>query len=130
MRSIIIDTNGFLRALLNDIPEQAEKIKQLIKQAKKGQITIIVPQIVLFEIDFALEKYYKQNKQEVIEKLKSLLSASYFVIESRDIFQKALLFYSENNISFVDCFLLARAKLEEAELFTFDQKLVSLYKKS
>lgn len=129
MRSIIIDTNGFLRALLNDIPEQAEKIKQLIKQAKKGQITIIVPQIVLFEIDFALEKYYKQNKQEVIEKLKSLLSASYFVIESRDIFQKALLFYSENNISFVDCFLLARAKLEEAELFTFDQELLSLYKK-
>lgn len=126
MKSIIIDTNGFLRALLNDIPEQAEKVRELIRQAKKGQITIIVPQIVLFEIDFALEKYYKQDKQEVIEKLKSLLSASYLQIESREVFHTALVFYEKNAISFVDCFLLARAELEGIELFTFDKKLKSL----
>ncbi len=126
MKSIVIDTNAFLRLLLNDIPKQADQVEQLIRQARKGQIRIIVPQIILFEIDFILRKYYNFKKQEIIEKLKALLAASYFVIESRDIFQKALFFYYENNISFVDCFLLSKAEQEEAELFTFDKNLNKL----
>lgn len=123
MKSIVIDTNAFLRLLLNDIPKQADQVKQIILQAKKEQVKIIVAQIVLFEIDFILRKYYNFEKKEIIDKLKSLLSAPYFVIESRDIFQQALILYKEDNVSFVDCFLLSKAEREEAELFTFDQKL-------
>ena len=123
MKSVVIDTNVFLRLLLNDISEQADQVERLIRQAKKEQVKIIVVQIVLFEIDFILNKYYNFEKQEVIEKLKSLLSASYFMIESRDIFQQTLMLYKDNNVSFVDCFLLAKAKIEKAELFTFDKKL-------
>lgn len=123
MKSFVIDTNGFLRILLNDIPKQAEQVKRIILKAKKEQVKIIVPQIILFEIDFILRKYYNFEKKEIIDKLKSLLSAPYFVVESRDIFQKALLFYKENNISFVDCFLLSYSERANAQLFTFDQKL-------
>lgn len=126
MKSVIIDTNGFLRILLNDIPKQAEQVKRIIFQAKKEQVKIIVPQIILFEIDFILRKYYSFEKKEIIDKLKSLLSATYFVVESRDIFQNAALLYKENDISFVDCFLISKAEAEEAELFTFDQKLKKL----
>lgn len=126
MKSVVIDTNAFLRLLLNDIPQQADRVERLIHEAKKEEVKVIVPQIVIFEIDFILRKYYNFKKEEVIEKLKSLLSASYFVIESVSIFQNALILYKENNISFADCFLIAKAKEEEAELFTFDQKLKRL----
>lgn len=126
MKSVIVDTNGFLRILLNDIPKQAEQVKRIVLQAKKEQVKIIVPQIILFEIDFILRKYYSFEKKEIIDKLKSLLSASYFAVESRDIFQKAVLFYIENNISLVDCFLLSYSERANAELFTFDQKLKKL----
>lgn len=126
MKSIVIDTNAFLRLLLNDIPQQTVRVEYIIRQAKKEEVRIIVPQIVLFEIDFILRKYYKFEKQEVIEKLKSLLSANYFVIESVNIFQNALILYKENNVSFVDCFLISMAEAEEADLFTFDQKLKKL----
>lgn len=126
MKSFVIDTNAFLRLLLDDIPKQADVVKKLIKQAKKEQVRIIVPQIVVFEIDFILRKYYGFEKQEVIDKLKPLLSASYFVIESMGIFQNALILYKENNVSLADCFLIAKAQVEEADLFTFDQKLKRL----
>jgi len=126
MKSVILDTNGFLRLLLNDIPEQADQVENFIKKAKAGKLQILVPQIIIFEISFILEKYYLLEKIEIIQKLKSLITSSYFVIESRDIFSKALTLYGKNTVSFVDCFLFARANLEDSELFTFDQKLKKL----
>lgn len=126
MKSFVVDTNAFLRLLLNDIPQQARQVEHLIRQAKKEEVKIIVPQIVIFEIEFVLRGYYNFEKQEIIEKLKVLLSSSYFAIESLSVFQEAINLYEENNISLTDCFLIAKAEAEKADLFTFDQKLKKL----
>lgn len=128
MRKVILDTNGFLRLLLNDIPEQADRVEHLIEKAKEEKIIILVPQIIIFEINFILQKYYLFERENIIDKLKSLVAAVYFQIESRDIFRKALLVYEEKNISLVDSFLLAKTQLENAELFTFDKDLDKLGK--
>jgi len=123
MNSVIIDTNGFLRLLLNDIPSQADQVEEYIKKAKKEHIKIIVPVIILFEISFVLSKYYNIEKKEIIEKLKSLISTPYFLIESKAIFSKALTIYESANIDLVDSFLLSKVEIEKAEIFTFDKKL-------
>ena len=126
MKRIIIDTNGFLRLLLDDIPQQADQVESLLKSAKKGEIEIFLPQIVIFEIVFTLEKYYRLYKEEVIDKIESLVSIGYIEIESRKIFLKSIFLYKNNNVSFVDCFLLNKAESEKAEIFTFDKKLRNL----
>lgn len=126
MKSVILDTNCFLRLILYDLPSQADQVKDLIKKAKKEQIQILVPQIILFEIDYILQKYYLFRKEEIIERLKSLVSSSYFTIESKETFRIALFLYEKENISLVDCFLLSKAKEENADLFTFDKKLKNL----
>ena len=123
MRTIIIDTNSILRFLLDDIPEQNAEVQKLFRQAKKTNLEIIVSEIVIFEINFILEKYYRFRKEEIIEKLGIIVSSNYLNIESREIFTSALKLYRENNISLVDCFLLVKAEIEEAELFTFDDKM-------
>ena len=123
MRTIIIDTNSILRFLLDDIPEQNAEVQKLFQQAKKTNLEIIVSEIVIFEINFILEKYYRFRKEEIIEKLGIIVSSNYLNIESREIFTSALKLYRENNISLVDCFLLVKAEIEEAELFTFDDKM-------
>jgi len=123
MRTIIIDTNSILRFLLDDIPEQNAEVQKLFQQAKKTNLEIIVSEIVIFEIHFILEKYYLFRKEEIIEKLGIIVSSNYLNIESREIFTSALKLYRENNISLVDCFLLVKAEIEEAELFTFDDKM-------
>lgn len=78
---------------------------------------------MLFEINFALEKYYGFTKDQIIDKLTVIISSPYLKVESKEIFQKAISVYKNANISFVDSFLLAKAKLEKLEIFTFDKKL-------
>ena len=124
MRRIIVDTNVFLRFLLGDIPSQKKEAENLFKMARKGSIEIIVPQIIIFEIEFISRKYYRFSVAEISSKIKSLLNAEYFQISERLLFLKSLEIYQSKNISFVDSFLISFAELEDLELFSFDKKLL------
>jgi uncharacterized protein len=126
MKPIIIDANAFLRFLLNDIPTQKEEFKRLTESTKKSGKILIVPQIVIFEINFILDKYYKTPKEDIIEKIESLLSASYFKVQNKDIFKNAISIYKKENISLEDSFILCYARELGGELFTFDKKLKKL----
>lgn len=126
MKKVLVDTNGFLRFILNDIPTQKEAFEKVLQDARLNQLVLLVPQIVIFEMEFALSKYYQFSKEDIIKRLQSITSASYVKIQDQDVFQTALKLYSMQTVSFVDCFLLAKAKKEGAELFTFDKKLRKL----
>lgn len=128
MESFVFDTNTFLRFLLNDIPEQAEEVNRLLERAKGGEIGIYVPQIIIFEIEFALAKYYNFPKEEVMDKLGTLLATPYINVQDSEIFQEALESFSLTNIDFVDCFLLSKSKITSAKLFTFDRELQQIAK--
>lgn len=122
-KSYILDTNIILRLLLEDIPLQYKQARKIFLDAKNGKVILILPQIVVFEVNFALKKFYNLEKEEIIIKLESLISTDYIQAESKEIFIEALAYYRLLNISFVDCFLLSKTKLEKAELFTFDKRL-------
>lgn len=126
MKTVIVDTNAFLRFFLNDIQKQKKAFESALHKAKRNELILVVPQIILFEIDFILTKYYRFSKGEVIERLESVISTSYLQVQDQGVFRNAIDLYAKHNIAFVDCFLLSKAKLEEAELFTFDQKLEKL----
>ncbi len=126
MDKLILDTNGFLRFLLNDIPEQSEKVSKLLIKAKAKKTEIFIPQIIIFEIEFALDKYYKFPKAEIVDKLGVLLATQYLKIQDVNIFQEALRLFNDKNVDFVDCFLLCDAKSKNATLFTFDKNLKKL----
>lgn len=126
MKRFIIDTNALLRFLLGDIPDQKVLVEKLLRRAKKSEIVIIVPEIVIFELYFALLKYYHFKKEEIINVLQSVVSADYLQAESKEVFLSALILYKANTISLADCFLAAYAKKEKADLFTFDRHLQKL----
>lgn len=117
------DTNIFLRFILNDLPKQSEEAEKLFKKAKSGKVAVVVCQLVIFEIHFALLKYYEYPKLVVIKRLTNLISTSYFKVEDREVFLIALKIYESENISFADAFLLAKAKIDKLKLKTFDKKL-------
>lgn len=123
MESLILDTNVFLRFLLEDIPSQTKEASEILVKAKLKKLKVIISQMVIFEIFFALDKYYKYPKTEVVDKIGTLLATSYLDVEDRDIFQEALEIYKDKSIDFVDCFLLCKAKKSNATLFTFDKDL-------
>jgi len=126
MKSIITDTNGFLRFFLNDIPQQKVAFENLLKQAKKSRVKVIVPQIVVFELNFILGKYYNFSKKAIVDKLKTITGSPYLSVWDRDAFSDAFNLYEKQNISLVDCFLIALSKREDADIFTFDKNLKKL----
>lgn len=123
MKIYYVDTNVFLRFILKDNVQQYKTVRGLFKKAKDQEVKLLVPQIVIFEINFILGKVYHIGKEEIIQQLESLLSTYYFHIQNDEIFKDALRLFKISNNSLVDCFLILKAKLEKAELFTFDQKL-------
>lgn len=123
MKQYLIDTNGLLRFLLNDVPAQADSINTHLKQAKSGAVTITVPLFVFPELEFALRKFYRFKKEEIVQKLGYVVDLVYLDIEKPDILRKALLFYRDHAVSFVDTIFLAEAAISGKELLTFDAKL-------
>ena len=128
MKKLVVDTNALLRLLLDDVPAQVEKVKQTLRLARLGTIELVVPQIVLFEIEFHLIKLYRFNKDKVIDSLNVILSTAYLKIHNREIFILGLQLFKESKLSFVDCFLAGYAKDLEGEIFTFDKRLKKLTK--
>ena len=128
MREQIVDTNILLRFLLNDVPKQTEEAKLKIEQAKAGKLKLVVPQIVIFEIIFALTKIYGFEKNKVIDVIRVLINSDYLEVESRDILYVALDLFRLSAISFVDCFIASYAKSRNVEVLTFDKDLNKLSK--
>lgn len=127
MNRFLLDTNALLRFLLNDIPDQANQVEQLFQQAKDKQIQLILPQIIIFEIVFALEKYYKFQKEDIVGKMYSIVSATYLKVQNRIIFYQALkLWRDQKSISLVDCFLAIYASEHKSQVFSFDKDLNKL----
>ncbi len=129
MKKLVIDTNVLLRFLLKDVPHQAEEAKKIFKQAEKGEVKLLIPQIVIFEIVFQLIKLYKFEKDKVIEAIKIILNTDYFEVQDNEVFQESLKKFKLANISFADCFISSYSEKQKGEVFTFDKKLVKLSKK-
>jgi predicted nucleic acid-binding protein len=124
MGRYVIDTNALLRLFLNDIPEQKEQIENLIKKAKNQEVILYVPQIVLFELSFVLDKYYNIERMEIVKLLQAMSSSDYLKVEDADIFIESLsLFDSIPTLSLRECFLVTFAKDKDANVFTLDKKM-------
>jgi predicted nucleic-acid-binding protein len=123
---LLVDTNAILRFLLKDNALQCNKVHKLFDKSKDSRVKLLVPEIVVFEVVFTLQKYYDVPKIKLIEQIRFIVSASYLEVESRDLFLEALKLYEESNLSLVDCFLVAKAKGQGVDLFTFDKKLTKL----
>lgn len=118
-----LDTNALLRLLLNDVSEQHEAVKRLLRKTT-GQLAVADTAII--ELVFVLERYYGFSRQQVTEAITGLMSLREINC-NRTLFEKALLAYvSHPALSFEDCCLSVYATLNEAEpLWTFDKKLAN-----
>jgi predicted nucleic-acid-binding protein len=118
-----LDTNITLRLLLRDVPEQLEKVLNLIDSSKSN--SLILEDAVLFESVWILSgKMYKFDRQLIAKLLFGLTSIPQ-IICNKAMLEKAIpLYVSHKKISFVDACLTAYAELNNAvPLLTFDRKL-------
>jgi predicted nucleic acid-binding protein len=125
-----VDTNYFLRFLLDDNHQQNEKVKELFVAAAEGREQLCSSTIVIFEIYWVLSSYYQQDKAEIISTLEKILALEFIEMDDRSTFSQALSFFCEQSISLEDCYHLAFAQSKKVKDFaTFDQKLSKVWQK-
>lgn len=130
MKKLVVDTNILLRFLLQDVPDQADEAEALLLSARNGEVKLVIPQIVIFEIVFRLLNIEKYKKAVVIDKLQTILATPYVVVQDRETFNVAIRLFANSNIEFVDCFLISYAQVIGGDVATFDQTLKRLAKTS
>ena len=120
------DTNVVLRYLLRDIPEQYETAEKFFEKVRTGKEKAVILESVLVECVYVLMKFYKVPKNETAEALTGLLHYKGVTNRDKAALIEALELFSAQNLDIVDCVLLAKAKLANARLFSFDKALNKL----
>ena len=119
----LIDTNVILRYLLGDHPEFSPKSAAFMSDISKGTKKAEIPDIVIVECIYVMEKYYEIPKSEIVEKLSGILNFSGIVNPNRSEILEALLKYEDSNIDIVDCILAAHSSSKKVVVsFNNDMK--------
>lgn len=122
MSKNLLDTNLIIRFLVNDNPQKVSRIEKLL--IDKNNTNILLDTIVA-EIIWVLGSYYSLKKSEVIEKIRALIHVD--TIDCNAVLiNKALSVWEENNISYIDSYLVAVANLGNITLFSYDDKFTSI----
>lgn len=119
----LIDTNVVLRHVLNDDPKQAAAVQSVFDALRSGEKAALILESVLAECVYILLHYYEVPKEEVVEKLDGVLRYPGIVNRDKHDLREALKMFGVHAIDFVDCILVAKARIAELELVTFDEKL-------
>lgn len=117
--SKVIDANVIVRFLVAESPALVAKIKNYLNSQEK----IVFTDVTLAEIIWILTSYYKFEKKDILEKIQFLLEVENFVI-NRPVIVKALFYYQQFNIDYIDAYLAAYTEENGMkELISFDKSL-------
>jgi predicted nucleic-acid-binding protein len=119
---VFADTNLFLRFLTNDVPDQAKAVQQLLLQAAQGEVSLITTSLVIAEIVWTLESFYKETKENIQQLILSFLNTPGLNVDNGDLIVTALRWYVDKNIDFIDAYNAAWMEIHEiTSIYTFDQ---------
>lgn len=119
----IIDANIVLRYLLKDDQLLFEKSVDIIEKSES-----FIPNSIIAEIVYVLEKVYNIPKVEIQLTLSALFESNFIVLEDKKLILYALSSYQKYNLDFADSMLYSYKQTQNFEVITFDKKLNKLLK--
>ncbi|MDK2901753.1 MAG: hypothetical protein PWR14_657 [Thermosediminibacterales bacterium] len=119
----IVDANIVLRYLLDDAEELSEKAAEILENNE-----VFLPNEVIAEVVYVLEKVYKIENDEISNTLRELFDYGNLKVDDIEILKEALNLYSKRKLDFVDTLLYAYHRVRNHEVYTFDKELSKLLK--
>lgn len=121
----IVDANIILRYLLDDHAELSARAADIIEQQSVTLLTEVGCEVI-----YVLQKVYAIDRKDIQIQLSQLIEEKLVNMEKPEVFLKALQYYSDSRLDFVDTLLLAYQTLDGQEIFTFDKKLLKHLKRA
>ena len=126
---IFVDTNYFLRFLLDEQGRQHQEAVKLFRRGASGKIELFTSVVVIFEIYWVLYSFYGKEKRVVKEILGDILNMDFIKLEERVVLTRALDYLEELGYDLEDAYNLTLALGKEIQDFrTFDKKMEKKFK--
>ena len=123
MVSLFVDTNVFLRFLTNDDPAKAKRAETLFRDALRGKIRLTTSLLVIAEIIWTLESFYKLDKPDIAAKVEKILNTPNLDCPETPLLFMALDLYVHANIDFVDAYNAFHMRARGlTQILTYDRK--------
>jgi len=121
--SIVADTNVFLRTIINDDPDEAERARRLFAETDR----IIIPTITLCETISVLRSRYRVQKAQLVQLVTRLLQTEKLVLDRAAV--EAGLALLQAGGDFADGVIAFEGRRLGGDTFaTFDKKAAALLK--
>lgn len=122
MTQYFVDTNIFLRFLTRDDEKQYQACRKLLEKASTGKIKLITSAVVILEVLWTLNSYYNEPKEQIVEKIMSLLDSPNLEVENKEIFHEAIIIWQQENVSFNDSIhYVWMQKRKIKKIYSFDK---------
>ena len=119
-----LDTNVLLRLLLDDDPRQSRQARDVVDRAVSQGQPLLLPDIVLCEIEWVLASVYDLPRTRIAEVLRRLLEGTEFTFVDRGAVTTAVDSYGHGKAEFSDYLIGAVASAAGATTtYTFDRDL-------
>lgn len=116
--SHILDANAVLRFLLQDIEEQFQEVRSVVKRDR-----CYVTLEVMAEVCYVLEGLYQVSREDIVNNFRKLNFD--ITILNVDVFLRALeIFDRPPKLDFVDCLLYGYKMERGIDIVTFDKQLM------
>jgi uncharacterized protein len=121
MTLLFLDTNVFLRHLLQDDPEQSPRASAFLKRIEEGSIKVRTSETVIFETVFTLQKVYRRPKAAIRDTFLPLIELPGIALPSKRRYRMVFSLYVDNNLPFADAYHAVLMKqLNLTEIVSFD----------
>lgn len=124
MQRVVVDANVFLSMFVHRNDEQREAAKALLLRAEDGELEMILPQFVIFEIVYVLQSTYRIPGSELAALLRDLMALPGVLVIDECPWKGVLEYWPAPLSSLADAAVVAVAATKRYDaIATFDQKL-------
>ncbi len=124
MQRVVVDANVFLSTLVHRNDEQRDAAKALLLKAEDGELEVILPQFVVFEIVYVLQSTYRIPASELAPMLRDLVALPGVLVIDECPWKRVLGYWPAPLPSLADAAIVAVAESKRYDaIATFDQKL-------
>lgn len=123
MNTSFLDANIFIRYLTNDDPAKADRVESLLESAAAGKERLITTELVIAEVVWVLESFYKLDSLAIGPMVKAILATPGLEVINGALVEKAVERYMAQNIDFIDGYIVAvMERYHVSEIFSYDKK--------
>ena len=121
MEAPFLDTNIFLRHLLQDHADHSPRATKFLQRIEDGELKAHTADTVIFEAVFTLQSYYKQPREAIRRGLLPLIELPGLILPGKRRYRQVFEYYVELNLPFADAFHAVLAEsLESSAIISFD----------